>query len=62
LRTRNSRAAAIVLLLNLLVAFIIGDGPLFHALLLWPSVRAVEATWRMSTVTSTTATGTAMQG
>jgi hypothetical protein len=30
--------------------------------LLWPSVRAVEATWRMSTVTSTTATGTAMQG
>ena len=47
LRNLNSRAAAIVLLLNLLVAFIIGDGPLFHALLLWPSVRAVEATWRM---------------
>jgi hypothetical protein len=47
LRNLNSRAAAIVLLLNLLVAFIIGDGPLFHALLLWPSVRAVEATWRL---------------
>jgi len=47
LRLLKSRAAAVALLLNLLIAFAIGDGPIFHARLLWPSVRAVEATWNL---------------
>ncbi|MBZ5656989.1 MAG: hypothetical protein LAO56_17120 [Acidobacteriia bacterium] len=47
LRKVNSRVAAVALLVNLLGAAIIGDGPLFHILLLWPSIRAVEAAFRM---------------
>jgi len=50
LRTHQSRAAAAALLASLLVAITIGDGPLFHALLLWPAVRAVEATWKIHAV------------